>query len=101
MGLLHQYPHYIFTPRDVSNWLIGLLRYECKNDDELLCAWSYESMRIFRDKIVGNNSKKTYDNFLNSEITKLSSVFNSPRFLEYMFFSNAYTEGNKKKKSCQ
>ena len=70
-----QYPHYIFTPRDVSNWLIGLLRYECKNDDELLCAWAYESMRIFRDKLVGSNSKKTFDNFLNSEIAKLSSTF--------------------------
>ena len=67
------YHHYIFTPRDVSNWLIGLLRYECKDKEEIITAWSYEAMRTFKDKLVGNDSKSTFDKMLAMELTKISS----------------------------
>ena len=68
-----EYHHYIFTPRDVSNWLIGLLRYECKDNDEIIKVWAYEGMRIFRDKLVGKDAKKKFDQFLTNELTKISS----------------------------
>ena len=71
--------HYIFTPRDVSNWLIGLLRYECKNYDELITVWCYEGMRIFRDKLVGNESKKLFDQMLSNE---LSNIISSGKYIK-------------------
>ena len=67
------YHHYIFTPRDVSNWLIGLLRYECKDKEEIITAWCYEAMRTFKDKLVGNEAKGLFDKMLGMEITKISS----------------------------
>ena len=68
------YHHYIFTPRDISNWLIGLLRYECKSNEELIKAWAYECLRTFRDKLVGKEAKNTFDQFLMEEITNISST---------------------------
>ena len=67
------YHHYIFTPRDISNWLIGLLRYECKSPDELIKAWGYECIRIFKDKLVGKEAKNKFDQILMEELTKISS----------------------------
>ena len=66
------YHHYIFTPRDISNWLIGLLRYECKSADELIKVWGYECIRIFKDKLVGKESKQKFDQILMDELTKIS-----------------------------
>ena len=67
------YHHYIFTPRDISNWLIGLLRFECKDNNDVIKVWAYEGMRIFRDKLVGKDSKKKFDQFLVNELTKIST----------------------------
>ena len=68
------YHHYIFTPRDISNWLIGLLRYECKTQDDLIKVWGYECIRIFKDKLVGKEAKQKFDQILMDEITKISNL---------------------------
>jgi dynein heavy chain 2 len=31
-------PHYLFTPRDLTHWVLGLLRYDL-TDDSLLGIW--------------------------------------------------------------
>ena len=56
------YHHYIFTPRDVSNWLIGLLRYECKKKDDLIKIWAYECIRVFKDKLLTHVVKSSLIN---------------------------------------
>lgn len=33
-----QQSHYLFTPRDLTQWLLGLLRYDL-NDDNILEIW--------------------------------------------------------------
>jgi dynein heavy chain 2 len=66
------YHHYIFTPRDLSNWLIGLLRYECKTPDELIKVWGYECIRTFKDKLVGKEAKQKFDQIVMDELGKIS-----------------------------
>ncbi|KAI8842138.1 dynein heavy chain and region D6 of dynein motor-domain-containing protein [Chytridium lagenaria] len=55
-----QYPHYLFTPRDLSNWVIGLTRYlyTDEGDGELIDALCSEAMRIFNDRLVGSDRTK-------------------------------------------
>ena len=65
--------HYKFRIRDVSNWLIGLLRYECKTPDDLIKAWGYEYIRRFKDKLVGKEAKHKFDQILMDELGKITS----------------------------
>ncbi|KAJ3116477.1 Cytoplasmic dynein 2 heavy chain 1 [Phlyctochytrium bullatum] len=55
-----QCPHYVFTPRDLSHWVIGLTRYEYsdENEGELLDALGAEALRIFHDRLVGGDRPK-------------------------------------------
>ena len=66
------YGHYMFTPRELTNWCLSLLRYnlaELKNDastDSLLQVWAYEACRIFQDRLVDDESRKTFMTLLTS-----------------------------------
>ena len=89
------YHHYLFTPRDVSNWLIGLLRYECKTPDDLIKAWGYECIRIFKDKLVGKEAKQKFDQFLMDELTKITSKISLKEKLDTQVLKSAiYTSLN-------
>ena len=56
--------HYLFTPRDLTNWTMGLLRYDL-SDEELLDVWAYEAHRLFRDRLVDASSQGKFDAILN------------------------------------
>jgi len=66
------YGHYLFTPRELTNWCLSLLRYnlaEIKNDssvDSLLQIWAYEACRIFHDRLVDTDSRNTFLGILSS-----------------------------------
>ena len=52
---------------------MGLLRYQLPNDTEkspdyVLTVWAYEANRLFRDRIVGDDSKSKFDGILSSVI---------------------------------
>ena len=53
----HDHSHYQFTPRDLTRWVVGLLRYPLATGDDtplnLLHIWVYEANRLFRDRLVG------------------------------------------------
>ncbi|XP_076054654.1 dynein cytoplasmic heavy chain beethoven [Oratosquilla oratoria] len=52
---LDDYSHYLYTPRDLTQWVFGLLRYDIPEDsslEPLLAAWLYEACRLFRDKLA-------------------------------------------------
>jgi dynein heavy chain 2, cytosolic len=58
-----EHRHYLFTPRDVSSWIIGTLRYDIQS----LPFWSViaqEGFRVFRDRLVSNDSKQRFDTIL-------------------------------------
>ncbi|KAI8621722.1 dynein heavy chain and region D6 of dynein motor-domain-containing protein [Chytriomyces sp. MP71] len=54
-----QYPHYIFTPRDLSRWIFGFTRYEINGEDEapLLDILAYEARSLFQDRLVGSDNR--------------------------------------------
>ncbi|KAI0210442.1 Cytoplasmic dynein 2 heavy chain 1 [Lamellibrachia satsuma] len=68
------YSHYLFTPRDLTRWVLSLLRYDLKDtdsdssSDQVLEVWAYEANRLFRDKLVSQDSMRRFDNILQSVI---------------------------------
>lgn len=62
------YPHYIFTLRDLSNWVVNLRRYEYHNNDEhgILDVLAYESLRIFHDKLVTKDHRQKFIDILSN-----------------------------------
>nr|XP_032832089.1 cytoplasmic dynein 2 heavy chain 1 [Petromyzon marinus]XP_032832097.1 cytoplasmic dynein 2 heavy chain 1 [Petromyzon marinus]XP_032832104.1 cytoplasmic dynein 2 heavy chain 1 [Petromyzon marinus] len=60
--------HYLFTPRNLTQWALGLLRYDPSSGDRasssadaVLEVWAYESCREFRDRLVGSRARDTFD----------------------------------------
>ncbi|XP_063840903.1 LOW QUALITY PROTEIN: cytoplasmic dynein 2 heavy chain 1-like [Scylla paramamosain] len=65
------YSHYLFTPRDLTHWVVCLLRYQMAPDTSLtplLQVWLYEACRLFRDKLVEEKDIQKFDGFLLSSI---------------------------------
>ncbi|KAI9102585.1 dynein heavy chain and region D6 of dynein motor-domain-containing protein [Phlyctochytrium arcticum] len=62
------HPHYIFTPRDLSQWLLGLGRYqvESQEPEELLGYLSHEAIRLFEDVLTDQNAKQKFALILGS-----------------------------------
>ncbi|GAB1603232.1 cytoplasmic dynein 2 heavy chain 1-like isoform X1, partial [Argonauta hians] len=64
------YSHYIFTPCDLTRWTLNMLRYELSNSaspnssEHVLEIWAYEACRLFRDRIVGAESRSKFDQML-------------------------------------
>ncbi|EDO28384.1 predicted protein, partial [Nematostella vectensis] len=61
------YSHYLFTPRDLTNWVLSLLRYDLdpgssdSSANLLLEVWAYEARRLFRDRLVGKQGLDRFD----------------------------------------
>ncbi|XP_074649972.1 cytoplasmic dynein 2 heavy chain 1-like [Tubulanus polymorphus] len=68
------YSHYLFTPRDLTQWVLSFLRYDLtggrddNSADHLIEIWAYEARRLFRDRIVGNEGRNRFDSILMSVI---------------------------------
>ena len=62
--------HYLFTPRDLTRWFLGMMRYKIEDQDKsqnlILQIWAYEGGRIFRDKLVNDRDKSKFDSALSS-----------------------------------
>lgn len=61
------YRHYQFTPRDLTEWVLGMLRYD---DPELLDVFAYEARRTFRDRLVGESARSAFDSILTNILRK-------------------------------
>jgi dynein heavy chain 2 len=70
-----EYGHYLFTPRELTNWCLSLLRYnlsELKSDssvESVLQVWAYEACRIFQDRLVNKDSRKTFQSILSAVLS--------------------------------
>ncbi|XP_032878557.1 cytoplasmic dynein 2 heavy chain 1 isoform X2 [Amblyraja radiata] len=66
--------HYLFTPCILTQWVLGLFRYDLAGDgsqqsaDHVLEVVAYEAHRLFRDRIVGSKNLLIFDNILISVI---------------------------------
>ena len=49
---IDEHRHYLFTPRDITQQMFSLLRYEIKDAQTLIEVLIYESSRIFKDRLV-------------------------------------------------
>ena len=56
--------HYLFNPRDLTLWVMQLLRYDIDSVNTFLNAWAHETNRIFRDRLVGAESQDQFDSML-------------------------------------
>ena len=72
---IDDHSHYLFTPRDLTQWVLGLLRYDLNgaassetSSEHVLEVWSYEACRLFRDRLVGEDARNRFDNILNGTL---------------------------------
>lgn len=77
---IDDHSHYVFTPRDLTSWVLGLMRYPfaasseggvvigSHSHTELLEMWAYEACRLFRDRLVGDKAQEKFDSILNSVV---------------------------------
>ncbi|KAK6729949.1 hypothetical protein RB195_006788 [Necator americanus] len=56
--------HYIFTPRDLTKWTLGILRYELTDESKVIDAIVFESKRIFRDRLATEEHVLKFDELL-------------------------------------
>lgn len=78
--------HYIFSPRDLTAWVQGLLRYDCDSEN-LLDVVAHEAHRIFRDRLVDAESEAKMDSVLNA---LLRSQWKHTVNLQDSFFSTLH-----------
>ena len=86
---IDDYSHYVFTPRDLTSWVLGLMRYPLAQSADsaagmgggahssprvLLEMWAYEACRLFRDRLVGTKSQEKFDSILNAVVRSDWSV---------------------------
>ncbi|KAM9321467.1 cytoplasmic dynein 2 heavy chain 1 [Gastrophryne carolinensis] len=64
------YSHYLFTPCILTQWVLGLFRYDLtagsgkQSQDHVLEIVAYEALRLFRDRIVTSKELNVFDNIL-------------------------------------
>ncbi|CAH2225380.1 cytoplasmic dynein 2 heavy chain 1 [Pelobates cultripes] len=64
------YSHYLFTPCILTQWVLGLFRYDLsggsskQNQDYVLEIVAYEARRLFRDRLVTIKELNIFDNIL-------------------------------------
>ncbi len=61
---IDEHRHYLFTPRDITQLIFSLLRYEIKDAQTLVEVLIYESSRVFKDRLVDKQSKQKFDTIL-------------------------------------
>ena len=69
---MDDHDHYLFNPRNLTLWVLQLLRYDIVSVDTFLNAWAYEANRIFRDRLVGAESQGQFDLMLRNAMIQSS-----------------------------
>jgi dynein heavy chain 2 len=66
--------HYLFSPRDLTQWILQLFRYEVFSHETFLEAWAYEACRIFRDRLVGDEAQANFDGMLKNALLHFFNI---------------------------
>ena len=83
--------HYLFTPRMLTMLVFQLLRYEIPEAGSLIATLVYESQRVFKDRLVDRQSKKSFDQLLFKHVqTALKFPVNK---LEEVYYLSKITQG--------
>ena len=85
--------HYTFNLRDLSKVVQGMLNVkpaEIDSSEKLLRLWTHESSRVFRDRLINEEDRKLFDEFIQSELGDKFELnwelsdFNAVLFGEYL-----------------
>eukprot|EP00753_Platysulcus_tardus_P014516 PLAT4386.4.p1 GENE.PLAT4386.4~~PLAT4386.4.p1 ORF type:complete len:4448 (-),score=2754.09 PLAT4386.4:79-13422(-) len=76
--------HYLFTPRDLTAWVQGLLRYDLQADDFSVVV-AHEAVRLFRDRLVDSSTAARFDGPFKA---RMRSLFKSAPSLDGIYFSS-------------
>ena len=71
--LVDDYSHYLYTPRDLTKWVLGLLRYDFESQD-VFESWTYEANMLFRDRIIDLAGKQRFDRIVEAVLKSQWSV---------------------------
>ena len=63
----NDHDHYQFNPRDLTLWVLQLLRYDIISVDTFLAAWAYEANRMSRNRLMGAESQDHVDSMLRTQ----------------------------------
>jgi dynein heavy chain 2, cytosolic len=85
--------HYLFTPRDLTQWVKNLCRYELASE-ELVNVFAHEAFRIFRDRLVGAEACSRFDQILNTTLRAQYKVNVSPLDLWFTSLTSPRGGGN-------
>jgi dynein heavy chain 2 len=75
--------HLLLTPRELTSWAFGLLRYDLRRHDPLT-AVSYELMRLFADRLADSEGRRRVFQMLSAQLQK---EFKFVPKLEGVYFS--------------
>ncbi|RCN33590.1 hypothetical protein ANCCAN_20569 [Ancylostoma caninum] len=56
--------HYIFTPRDLTKWTLGIMRHELSDELKVVEAVAFESKRIFKDRLAHEDHVLKFEELL-------------------------------------
>ncbi|XP_042145642.1 cytoplasmic dynein 2 heavy chain 1 [Ixodes scapularis] len=56
--------HYVFTPKTLTEWTRGLLRYSTAGSPSVLEPWVYEGCRLLRDRLADDEARARFDAIL-------------------------------------
>jgi len=90
-----QHSHYLFTPRDLTNWVINLLNYDMEQNDLLDCVY-YEASRLFCDRLVSPEERMAFDMIL---VNALGNQWQYEKKENEFYFVSWLDSGGSKKKS--
>ena len=85
---MDDHDHYLFNPRDLTLWVLQLLRYDIVSVDTFLSAWAYEAKRNFRDRLVGAKSQDQFDSMRRNAMIQF---FNANVDLENLCYTSMVT----------
>ena len=83
--------HYLFNPRDLTLWVLQLLRDDIVSVDTFLNAWAYEANRNFRDRLVGAKSQDQFDSMRRNAMIPF---FNANVDVEKLCYTSMVTFGD-------
>ena len=81
------YRHYLFTPREVTQWCFGLSRYTAETKEDLLAALIWEANRIFRDRLVGRESLIAFDQIISCQMRAFLGAEVAPKAMAETYFA--------------
>ncbi|KAM3726645.1 Cytoplasmic dynein 2 heavy chain [Dirofilaria immitis] len=64
--------HYVFTLKDLSNWVFNLTRYDITGtdaDEKFLYSMLYECRRIFKDRLANNEHKQKFEDIISNNLS--------------------------------